>query len=696
MHAADVLQRLRDRGYKTRGNRAQCPAHDGDGLNLEVKDGDEAVICTCYSHRCPFVEIVRALELCMDDMWFDPASRNGQDDGCIEHIAAYRDEQGVVQYEIHRFDYPNSSREKEFKATHDGKPGMGGRKPILLDLPGLLKLVREDPTAVYGIAEGELKAARVTRLGIVCTTAPFGAGKWRPEYAGWLKEYLPHARPLILPDNDLPGKKHALMAGESLQALGIQPYFARLDGLAEGEDVVQWIARGGTKEQLLSMASPAICSFNSICSYKGEPVIQPLKLADEAYHGLVGEITQTIMPHTESDPALVLTHSIAGIGNLVGRKPHMMIDGARHAMNFYFLHVGATAKGRKGTGGARAQQPLAAVDELWAKRIRRGLSTGEGLIAYLQDEEGGTGRCAFIIEPEFAAVLKVMERQGNTLAPVLRQAWDGTTLATMTRKDPLEAVNPHVSIVGHISADELRARLTETDMASGTMNRFMVISVKRSKYLPRGGGDAHVAPLTLKLKAAVDRARKIERVTFSEEAGLVWDRLYKPQDDGRPGLADGQPGLFGAMVGRAEAQVVRLSMFYTVMDGKTSIMDGKAEIALPHLYAALAVWDYAEASTSQVFGSVMGDWRADRILTALAQAGEGGYLTGRGLFELFGRNPEGVTEAQQLLLRHGRVRCEKAPTGEPGRPEQRWRLNPVKEPVDHTWLGLAKEIRGCL
>jgi hypothetical protein len=44
----------------------------------------------------------------------------------------------------------------------------------------------------------------------------------------------------------------------------------------------------------------------------------PEPLAEEAYHGVIGEIARKIEPETEADPAGVLTNLLVGIGNLLG------------------------------------------------------------------------------------------------------------------------------------------------------------------------------------------------------------------------------------------------------------------------------------------------------------------------------------------------------------------------------------------
>jgi hypothetical protein len=61
----------------------------------------------------------------------------------------------------------------------------------------------------------------------------------------------------------------------------------------------------------------------------------------------------------------------------------------------------------------------------------------------------------------------------------------------------------------------------------------------------------------------------------------------------------------GAATSRAEAQVLRLSAIYSVLGCSSTI-------ALPHLQAALAVWNYCSAGAVLLFGTSAGDPTADR------------------------------------------------------------------------------------
>ena len=228
-----------------------------------------------------------------------------------------------------------------------------------------------------------------------------------------------------------------------------------------------------------------------------------LTMDGAAYHGVVGEIIRTIAPHTEADPVAILVQVLVFFGNLVGNTAHYRVEADRHHTNLFAVLVGISAKGRKGVSGGRAKSVMKAADERWIdERMKGGLSSGEGLINEVRDDvkkwdskaeqyetidPGVPDKRLMITEPEFANALEVMQRPGNILSPIVRNAWDGQTLSTLTKNSPLKASSPHISIVGHITEDELRARITRTDMANGFANRFLFACVRRSKLLPHGG-----------------------------------------------------------------------------------------------------------------------------------------------------------------------------------------------------------------
>ena len=195
---------------------------------------------------------------------------------------------------------------------------------------------------------------------------------------------------------------------------------------------------------------------------------------------------------------------------------------------FSRLWLATPSKGRKGTAWSHVRNILGSVDEDWAaKRVQGGLSSGEGLIQAVQDD-GPEDKRLLIVEPEFASVLRVMERQGNTISAMLRQAWDTGDIRTLTR-NPLHATGTHVSLIGHITRDELRVRLNSTEAANGFGNRILWCCAKRSKVLPHGGrlGEESEVPLVNMIRKALKWLHGIPcplRLRWDHAAKQLWER----------------------------------------------------------------------------------------------------------------------------------------------------------------------------
>jgi hypothetical protein len=406
----------------------------------------------------------------------------------------------------------------------------------------------------------------------------------------------------------------------------------------------------------------------------GEVSGEPWPTIDNAaYCGVAGDIVQTLLPHTEADPVALLIQTLAMAGNVIGRSPQYQVEGDQHRTNLFAVMVGDSAKGRKGVSFGRVRSVVKTADETWAShRIKGGLSSGEGFIYEVRDpverydsknkctetiDPGTTDKRLMIVEPEFASAISAGERHGNTLSPLIRRAWDGDRLATLTRNSSLAATAAHISIIGHITVDELRARINRTELANGFANRFLFVLTRRSKLLPFGGSltDSEILHLGEKLTTILERAKFVGRVSMTDKARSKWAAIY-------PDLSAAKPGLLGAIVARAEAQTIRLSLIY-------ALLDGADQIDLPHLEAALAVWEYCELSAVHIFGSAIGDPVADEIERALQLAGAAG-MTRTAIRDLFGRNKSSdrIGAALRLLVTRNRARVELSDTS--GRPAE--------------------------
>lgn len=360
-------------------------------------------------------------------------------------------------------------------------------------------------------------------------------------------------------------------------------------------------------------------SSDSLSSHMEEAGAPWPDLDPAAFHGLAGEVVRTLKPHTEADPAGLLACFLTAFGNTVGPHPRALADAAAHPARLNVVLVGDTARARKGTAQANVDRIMQLAEPEWfSERVMGGLAYGEGLIAAVHDpaeDEPATDRRLLVVEPEFARVLAVAGREGSTLSAILRQAWDKGELRVMTRRDPLRATGAHVSVIGHITVEELRRRLTDVEQGNGFANRFLFCCVRRSQLLPHGGNldPAAIDHLAGRVAAAAARARPLGMLRRSTKADELWERAYRE-------FADAPSGLAATVTARPEAQTLRLSVSY-------ALLDGSPVIEVEHLEAALAVWRYCEASAAYVFGTALGDEIADRLLAAIRAAGADGLDT---------------------------------------------------------------------
>jgi len=439
--------------------------------------------------------------------------------------------------------------------------------------------------------------------------------------------------------------------------------------------MTQAASRLDVRGQGASLAQPAVLTLSN--AHGRQPrhfahnalIAQWPILAEEAFYGLAGDVVRELEPHTEADTAALLIQLLAGFGNLIGRHPYFEAEADRHHTNLFVVLVGETAKGRKGTSWGRVRRVLDVVDRGWTQnRVMSGLSSGEGLIDAVRDavedkrgeivDQGIEDKRLLVVESEFSAVLRQASRDRNILSAVLRQAWDVGWLRNMVVSSPRRATDAHISLIGHITRDELLRQITDTDVANGLANRFLWVCVRRSKLLPEGGGEPTILPHVERLKVAALFARRITRVRRDDEARELWRSVYGP-------LSEGKPGLLGAVIARSEAQVMRLSLIFAVLDCSQ-------RIRMEHLAAGLAVWQYAEDSARYIFGTRMGDAIADVILGALRARPEGMSRDAM-RSDLFGRHKtsDEISRALERLRGMGLAMVESHPTG--GRAAEVWR-----------------------
>lgn len=403
-----------------------------------------------------------------------------------------------------------------------------------------------------------------------------------------------------------------------------------------------------------------------------------LSLPPEALYGIAGEFVREFEPYTEADPAALLFQFNVAFGNMIGPNPFVRVGASQHRTNLYMALIGATSTARKGTSWDCVAKLVKLVDPEWFRNCRiSGLGSGEALIAAVKDPDPisheelsksephipqSLDKRGLVQEGEFASILEVCRREGNTLNSTIRNAWDSGDLRVTTKRDSLKATGAHISIVAHCTEFELASLVSTTDMFNGVANRFLWVTAKRSKLLPIPG-----LPSEFVLKSLVERvasassfAKVQGEIKFSSEAEDRWRFMY-------PLLVRERPAIQGALTARAAPIVLRLAAIY-------ALLDCSSKIEPDHLKAALGCWEYSEKSVGHIFGNATGDKNADRLIRALEDSPEG--LTQTQILEdVFGGNMKKDRVATVLahLLRFGLIRStsEKSQTG---RKVIRWSL----------------------
>ena len=380
---------------------------------------------------------------------------------------------------------------------------------------------------------------------------------------------------------------------------------ARTPDLRSGASRLEGTPTANERNEFNEERGGLISSFSSL-SY----AVEAPKLSDDALFGVAGDIVRKIEPHTETHPAALLVQLLIGAGNIIGRGPYVLTERDEQHTNLFGLVVGESSRGRKGTSWGHVRHILAQVDAPWeSSKIMGGLASGEGVIAELRDDENGNDegrdKRLLLMEGEFAQVLRVLQRDGNTLSPILRNAWDSGNLRNMSKGSPLRATGCHISMIGHITRVELSRLLTANDAANGFANRILWVHSARVRLLP-DGGEIQRVDFTNEiemLRRAIGSARTKGEIKLSEEARRYWHEIY-------PDLTKDLPGRWGEVTSRAEAQVIRLALIYCLLDGKECI-------EISHLHAAEALWNYCSESAHWSFMESQFSRNAQKLLVAL-------------------------------------------------------------------------------
>jgi Protein of unknown function (DUF3987) len=443
-------------------------------------------------------------------------------------------------------------------------------------------------------------------------------------------------------------------------AVGMKPETRVIDGVIEEKQKNgAWVPIGEVSPNG-SSASPASSALEA-------PSLDP---GSAALDGLAGDVVRALTPYTEADPAGLLLNVLTCFGSMVGDMAEVRVGFAHHPPALSVALVGRTSRSRKGTATTETEGLMRHVEDGWHELHQvSGFGSGE---AFIEHAAEAPGAAIYLVETELARLLAVASREGSSISSVLRAAWDFRRMEHRIRKNRYDAPAAPVSLVAHITMDELRdARhgLRLVEIMNGFGNRILWAYVDRRRLIdtPERIPEYELTPLVVRLRAALQAARSAGVVGRSPAASRLWSDLYEQManDDGA--------GIVDALTARAEAQLVRLSLIYGLMDGATTV-------DVSHLESAWEVWRYCRWSAQHVFvGTGTGDLDVDRIAAVLASGEE---LSGTQLDRMF-LGHRSIPELRQKVIDLGIAEELSKETG--GRPATLLRAAEKAEKAEKVW-----------
>ena len=346
------------------------------------------------------------------------------------------------------------------------------------------------------------------------------------------------------------------------------------------------------------------------CDLLPAPPGFPSPMGDEAFYGIAGEVIRIIAPRMEACREALLVQFLVAVGNVIGRGAYLDQGESRHHLNEFLVLVGPTSSGRKGTSWRAIKNLCAAVDQAWLSGcVLDGIQSGEAVVNRVRDPQTktvktGTGsrtevdpgvidKRLLLMEEELARLLAVAGRDNNPLSAILRQAWDGEKYMNIASKNsPEKATDAHISLIAHITSEELKTRLKTVDYANCFGNRIMFCATRTVQRIavPQRIQWAEHADIVQQLSAVRNSFKIGKEIRFSEDGRSAWNQFYRS-------VNDNLHGVIGKLLGRTEAHVLRLSMIYAVLNNHDPCL-----IEAEHIQAAIAVWDYCSESVRYVFG----------------------------------------------------------------------------------------------
>lgn len=332
---------------------------------------------------------------------------------------------------------------------------------------------------------------------------------------------------------------------------------------------------------------------------------------DVAFGGLLGELVDDLAPGTDASRVGLLGSLIAFSGALI---PGSAYFHRKQTSSPYIALVGESSIGRKGTAMTRVMDAMSnALEPVTVHRaVMDGVNSGEGLVSslyYRREHYPQEPTIGLLFEEEYASLLASRQREGSSLDPKMRQAFDGGPLSNR-KSGETKTVMPDYwlpALIG-ITPVELRARLEPGALQSGSANRWLYLPVTRREIeaandVPQFDSE-HRQAIIEAHRAAQKRPSLLE-----VEPGLT--KILQEYADFLPTVAH---GLSKDLTRRLQVIAFRVALVHALVERALTV-------TVEHLRRALALTEYARRGIAWVFGDTIGNPDADLLFRHLQASG---------------------------------------------------------------------------
>ena len=348
-----------------------------------------------------------------------------------------------------------------------------------------------------------------------------------------------------------------------------------------------------------------------------DPILPPPRGKKSMLYGFVGEIALEAANGKEVNEYAAFMYLLTALSANFGRDIYLPIGDSYHHSRLFCLHLGRSAKGRKGETMKLVDRILEKATEIDIKNNhsneivcvthKGGLSTREGLISLIHDginlgakneEPAINDKRMLVIESEFANVLHQSKRDGNTLSAAIRDLYDGRSVYPLIKTNKMGATDPHIAIWGNITPSELVELVSERELSNGSFNRYITIFAERYNLVSMPEPTPHhkVLEYALKCLDVIEWAKgsypdykNTRQACLSDDAKQAYDQIYKRIESRNNGnLSD---------------ILVRLSTNLLRMALTLAIIDKSLVIEVVHIRVAYEWSLFSDASVRYIFAA---------------------------------------------------------------------------------------------